>query len=255
MKKNILCFGLAGLSLMAVSCKSGYTMSDISRSRIVVDQKYDGQPDRQAVAFLEPYTRQVDIQMRPVVGQLARYMASNKPESELSNLLTDILLWSGKHYDEQPDFAVYNMGGIRAAMNAGAVDLGDILDVAPFENKISFFTLSGKNTLELFRQIAANGGEGLSHGVEMEITKDGKLRKVLLNGKPIDESGSYRVATLDYLAQGNDGLSAFKTKIEVNEPKSKADNVRELIAAYFKEKAAEGVVVDSKIEGRIKIVE
>lgn len=44
----------------------------------------------------------------------------------------------------------------------------------------------------------------------MDISKDGKLLDATLNGQPIDEKASYRVATLDYLAEGNDQLTAFK---------------------------------------------
>jgi 2',3'-cyclic-nucleotide 2'-phosphodiesterase (5'-nucleotidase family) len=230
-------------------------MTDISRSRILVDCRYDARPDAAAAAFIKPYSRQVDSLMSPVVGSVARYMSDYRPESELSNLLSDILLWSGKRYGETPDFAVYNMGGIRAAFAKGPVTLGHILDVAPFENKICFLTLSGETLKELFRQIAKRGGEGVSHGVELEITKDGKLVKALVNGKEVDEHKNYRVATLDYLAQGNDQLTAFKSHSDIKSPQGQEDNVRELIREYFKEQTTAGNVVDSKVEGRIKIVE
>lgn len=254
MKKHALYLGVVGLAIAVGSCHTPYAMDGISRTRILVDSRFDARPNEQAEAFVRPYSRQVDSLMKPVVGRVARYMACNKPESELSNLLTDILMWTGKKYGEQPDFGVYNMGGIRAALAGGEVDLGDILDVAPFENKVSFLTLTGASVKKLFGQIAARGGEGLSHGVELEITPDGKLLKAMLNGKEVEESRSYRVVTLDYLAQGNDQLTAFKEKTNVNEPKGTDANVRSLIAEFFKEKTAAGVVVDSKIEGRVKVV-
>ena len=143
MKKNILFLWLMAATLGVCSCRTHYAMSGISRTRIVVDKRCDAHPDAEAAAFVKPYQHQVDSQMRPVVGQVARYMRAHRPESELSNLLTDILLKGGKAYGERPDFAVYNMGGIRAALAKGAVKLGDVLDVAPFENKICFLTLSG----------------------------------------------------------------------------------------------------------------
>ncbi len=241
--------------MMAGACRTHYAMTDISRSRILVDGRYDARPDADAAAFIKPYSRQVDSLMSPVVGSVSRYMAAYRPESELSNLLSDILLWGGKRYGETPDLAVYNMGGIRAAFAKGSVTLGHILDVAPFENKICFLTLSGAKLGELFRQIAKRGGEGVSHGVELEITKDGKLAKALVNGKEVDEHKNYRVATLDYLAQGNDQLAAFKSRTDMKSPQDKMDNVRELIKEFFREQAAAGNVVDSKVEGRIKVVE
>ena len=46
--------------------------------------------------------------MGPVVGSIAHDMTRHRPESELSNLLCDILVWGGKQFDEQPVFSVYN---------------------------------------------------------------------------------------------------------------------------------------------------
>lgn len=255
MKHTKIYLAAAALTLTMGACKTQHTMTGIERTRIVVDRRYDAHPDPQATAFVAPYTREVDSLMRPVVGRVAHYMAASRPESALSNLLSDILLWSGKQYGEQPDFAVYNMGGIRAAFADGNVDLGDILDVAPFENKICFLTLTGAQTRQLMEQIAMRGGEGVSHGVELTITSEGKLLSAKINGQPISDSRAYRVATLDYLAQGNDQLTAFKQATSMNAPAGKDNNVRELIANYFRAQTAQGKVVDSKIEGRIKIAE
>lgn len=255
MKKNTFWLALIAMAMAAGACHTPHVMTDISRSRILVDGRYDGHPDAEAAAFVEPYSRRVDSLMSPVVGSVARYMAAYKPESELSNLLADILMWTGKRYGERPDFAVYNMGGIRAAFAKGPVTLGNILDVAPFENKICFLTLTGANVVDLFRQMARRGGEGVSHGVELEMTRGGELLKVRINGKEVDPAGSYRVATLDYLAQGNDQLVAFKTLSDMKSPQGLEDNVRELIREFFKEQKTAGNVVDSQVEGRIKIVE
>lgn len=255
MNKQTLYMGLLGLTLTAGACSTHYGMTGIERSRVVVDSRYDARPDLGAARFVAPYQVRVDSMMKPVVGRVARYMAAHKPESELSNLLADILLWGGTRYGERPDFAVYNMGGMRAAFAEGPVTLGAILDVAPFENKISFLTLSGDKTLELMRQIAARGGEGVSRGVQLRIGRDGRLVEAKVGGQPIDPARSYRVATLDYLAQGNDQLTAFKAKTDVREGKEKCDNVREIIAEYFKADAAKGIVTDSRVEGRITIEE
>ena len=52
------------------------------------------------------------------------------------------------------------------------------------------------------------GGEGLS-GARLVITKDGKLKDAKINGQEIEPDKLYTVATLDYLAEGNDGMTAF----------------------------------------------
>lgn len=234
-------------------CASHYQVASVSKQRIVVDRRYDNKPVAQGEAFLAPYKQKVDSIMGPVVGIVACDMAAERPESNLSNLLPDILMWAAKDYNEKPDFAVYNVGGIRAALSKGKVTYGDILDIAPFENKISFISLTGENVLKLFSQIAARGGEGLSHGVELLLSKDLKLVSARLNGEEIDPARSYRITTIDYLAQGNDGLTAFKAGTDLNSPKEDKNNSRYIIVNYFREQQAKGLAVDSKVEGRVRI--
>lgn len=232
-----------------------YRVAKVERTRIHVDKRFDASPDAEAAAFIAPYKQKVDSLMTPVVGSTAHYMKAFKPESELSNLLCDILVWAGRDFDEKTVFSVYNMGGIRAALAEGEVTIGDVNEMAPFENKICFLTLTGEKVLELFQQIAKRGGEGVSHSVKLVITRDGKLVSATLNGEPIDPAASYRVATLDYLAEGNDQLTAFKSGTDAKMPNGKEHNVRYLIMDYFREKAAEGKPVESKVEGRIIVTE
>ena len=240
------------LSLAASSCSSGYRITGFKRSRILVDSTADVATSKAVADFIAPYRQQVDSIMSPVVGRTACYMSASRPESKLSNLLADILVWCGRDYNERPDFAVYNMGGIRSAFAKGDVTYGDVLDVAPFENKICFVTLTGDKVKELFGQIAAVGGEGLSHGVELRITTGGRLKSALLNGGEIVPGKTYRVATLDYLAQGNDNMTAFKAATDINSPQGKDNNIRFIIMKYMEELAGQGLEVKAEIEGRIK---
>lgn len=246
---------LAAPVLLALSsaCQSHYELAGVSRTRMLVDSRYDARTNAEAASFIAPFTQHVDSLMSPVVGQSARYMASGRPEGTLSNLLPDILVWASPRFGEQPDFAVYNMGGIRAALPEGDVTVGDVLDVAPFENKICFLTLTGEKVEELFSQMAMRHGECVSHAVRLVISKDGKLLSATVAGKPIDPARSYRIATLDYVAQGNDQLAAFKAKTQVVSPQEEENNVRYLIMDYFREQAARGVRVDSPLEGRVVV--
>ena len=238
---------------MVSACRSHYQLVGVERTRIIVDSRYDQQPDEAAAKFLEPFKRVNDSIMGPVMGAVAHNMHAERPESDLSNLLADILLWAAKDYGEQPVLAVYNMGGIRADLTKGKVTYGDLLDVAPFENKICFVTLSGEHLLELFGQIAKTGGEGVSKGTELVITPNGKLVSARLHGKEIDPAGSYRVTTVNYLLEGNDKMMAFRKGTDIVSPQDASNNSRFLIMKYFKEKENKGEVVDARIEGRIKV--
>lgn len=252
MKKYLF---LAGCSIffMLSACTTHYKLTDVSRTRILVDRTYESPVDAKAMAFLAPYKEKVDSFMSPVVGNCAHDMSVSRPESTLSNLLPDVFIFMSKNYGERPQFAVYNMGGIRAGLSKGPVTFGDVLDVAPFDNKITFLTLTGEKVTELFQQIAKRGGEGVSEGVKLVISKDGNLISATLYGKEIDPKAEYRVATIDYLAEGNDGLTAFKSGTNIKSPADEKDNARNVIANFFREKRAKGQTVSSKVEGRITI--
>ena len=250
-KKSFLYFAM--LSALLVSCKQHYELTSVERSRILIDKRYDANPDAEAQAFMAPYKAEVDKEVAPVVGRSATYMWAGRPESNLSNLLTDILVWAGKLYNEQPDFAVYNIGGMRAAFPEGDITKGDVLEVAPFENKVCFVTLTGQKVLELFSQMAVRKGEGLSHEVKVVATKQGKVESATIKGQPVDPKASYRIATIVYVAQGNDGMVAFKDKTDVVAPAEDKDNLRFIIENYFLELTSQGKVADAKVEGRFII--
>ena len=251
-RKTVYLVGLSAM-LMGTGCASHYELASVKRTRILVDSRYDAAPDAAAAKFMEPYKHRVDSVMGPVVGEVDHDMTAHRPESDLSNLLADIMVWGAKDYHEKVDFGVYNMGGIRAALSKGKVTYGDVLDIAPFENKICFVTLTGAKVLELFSQMAHTGGEAVSRGVELVFTRDHKLKSARLNGKEIDPKASYRIATLDYLAQGNDKMEAFKSATNVVSPQESSNNTRFIIMNYFKEQTSQGKVVNAHKEGRIRV--
>ena len=240
-------------TLMVSCAPKHYQLTGVERSRIIIDSRFDQNPDEAAAAFLAPYKRVNDSIMRPVVGQVAHNMHATRPESDLSNLLADILVWTSKDYNEQPVLGIYNMGGIRADLTKGDVTYEDVLSVAPFENKIAFVTLTGEQLMMLLKQIAGRGGEGVSKGLELVIDKDSQLVSARLHGQAIDPAASYRIVTLNYLLEGNDGMDAMCLGSDKVSPSDKSNNVRFLIMNYFREKMAQGLVVDAQVEGRIKV--
>ena len=253
MRKTVLLHGALAVVLLASCSSRHYQLTSVERTRIIVDSRYDQHPDESAAKFMAPYKRVNDSLMAPIMGRVAHNMHAQRPESDLSNLLADILVWAAKDYHEQPVLGVYNMGGIRADLTKGDVTYEDVLSVAPFENKICFVTLTGEQLMRLFSQIAARGGEGVSKGAELVITKDNRLVSARLHGQEIDPKADYRVTTINYLLEGNDGLGAFTEGSDKVAPEDRSNNSRFLIMNYFRDKQARGEVVDAQVEGRIVV--
>lgn len=248
---------LAFLMLVALlsACATRYHVTGITRTRCLIDATYDQPVPQQVADFMQPYKQQVDQLFSPVIGETPKDLIVDRPESPLGNLLADIMMWAAKDYGEQPDFGVYNKGGIRASIAKGDITIGDVVDVAPFENRICFVTLSGEKVLELMGQIVYRGGEPVSREVKIFATKDNQLRNVTINGKEVDPKASYRVVTVDYVAHGNDRMAAFKDGTQKREFTGEEDLTRSIIIKYCKEMTRQGKVIDSEVEGRYIIVE
>lgn len=243
-------------SLAFMACTSHrYSVESMDFQRYTIDAKYDKAKNDAAEAFIAPYKHAVDSIMSPVVGRAAHDMTARRPESLLSNFLTDILVASGSQFGEKPDLGIYNIGGIRASISKGDITVGDIIDVAPFENKICFLTLTGKDLTSLFEQIAARHGEGVSKEVKAVITKDGKLVSLLIKGQPVHPEAKYRIATIDYLSEGNDGMPAFTFGTDRKMLTDKSNNLRFIIIDYFKELSRQGKEAEAKLDGRITVTE
>ena len=61
----------------------------------------------------------------------------------------------------------------------------------------------------------------------------------------------YRIATNDFLAQGNDKMLAFKKKTDYVGFDDKTYNAREVIAKYFTYMMNHGIKVNPQVEGRV----
>ena len=259
MKPNrIMCMIPAGIVagiFMFSSCHSGYSLASVEGNRIEVTAALDANPDSTAIAILTPYQKTVDSIMSPVIGQSARFMDRFRPESELSNLVADILRCSASAYIGRiADVGVTNMGGLRTALPEGDITYGNIYEITPFENTLCIVTMNGVLLRELFENIAAVHGEGLS-GACLEISGDGKLLDATVAGKEIEDSKEYKVATLDYLAEGNDHMTAFAKVGDADKLLPEKATVRQLFLNYVNEQTKAGKKIDSKIEGRITVKE
>ena len=201
--------------LLLVGCKSHhYTLQSLHPHRIEVTKALDAHPSAEAEAFIAPFRAGVDSLRAPYIGQSEMYMTSGRPESLLSNWVADALVAAGQRMGYQPDLGICNIGGLRAAMPKDTVRRGDILSISPFENFFTILKMKGSDVQALMQDIAAVHGEGVSSSARLVITRDGKLKSATIAGKPIDPDATYVIATLDYLADGNDKLYSLKRSTE-----------------------------------------
>lgn len=248
MKQLTFAVLLAGV-IGSTGCSSGYSLVSVEGSRVAMTSMYEEQADKNALQLLKVYKDSVDAVMTPVIGYAPEIMKAYRPESPLSNLIADVLRESAQlKTGVLPEVGVMNMGGIRNILNAGAVTFSSIYEISPFQNALVIVEMKGSDLKELFGQIAAVHGEGLS-GASLVISKEGELRNAKVGGKEIDLEKVYRVATIDYLAEGNDHLEAFRKSINKTVPSDAI--LRDLLIDYVQRCEKQGKPVQAKVEGRI----
>ena len=138
-------------------------------------------------------------------------MAAGLPESLLGNWAADVLVEGSTATGlERADMGLMNVGGLRNNMPEGVVRRGDVMLISPFENRLVVLEMQGKDVKELMENIASRGGEGVSSSVRLVIGPDRKVASATIGGKEIEDNRTYRIATLDYLAEGNDYMTALK---------------------------------------------
>ena len=231
-------------------------ITSIAYSRIIVDDRYDAYRDSSAEKFLKPYTDSIATLLAEKVGEMERSLDNERPESEMGNLVADIFVWMADDVvGDTVDFAVVNLGGLRTEFERGPVTFGNVLRVAPFENFFVVLTLKGEYVQQLFQQIASRGGEGVSSEVRLVVDSDDSRQLVAatIGSKPVSPERQYRIATIDYLAQGGDDMSAFSHKTDYVEPTSRSLIMREVIASYFRYMSEQGHKVDARREGRLAL--
>lgn len=224
-----------------------YKVRSFAWERLEVTSELDATPSAIASAIVAPYKVSVDSIMAPVLGMSRVAMTVCRPESLLSNWAADVMVEGGTATGLEPaDMGLINMGGLRNNMPEGVVRRGDIMLISPFENHVVVLEMKGVDLLELMHDIAATGGEGVSSSVRMEISADGKLLSCTIGGKEILPHHIYTIATIDYLAEGNDKMTALKKAVNRHETGILA---RDAMMDYV----IKHRVIDSKIEGRIVV--
>ncbi len=237
--------------LLLTACRPAYEVTRAEGGRIAVDSVWDAAVDSEAIALLAPYKARVDSLQHIVIGTAKETLDRGYPESALSNLIADVLRDAGTRLAGKPvDMGLVNFGGIRSLLSQGPVSLGDIYEIVPFENIVCILTMDGNTLSRLFAQIAAAGGQGIS-GAELVIGKQGELWQASVGGKPVEAGRLYTIATIDFVAEGNDGMTACG---EAGHRECfDGCTLRGVVVDYIQSLTAAGKPVTSRRDGRITV--
>lgn len=160
--------------------------------------------DEVVEALVEEWVTLVDAALGELVGHSVTGL--QHPSWPLANWVTDAWLAA---YPEA-DAAVLNFGALRQALPSGAFDVGDVLGVLPFDNRIVIAELSGAE-LSAFvaERVAGCPAQGSCYpavaGMRFDRASDPLVIEIA--GASIDPAASYTVLTTDYLFYGGGGAA------------------------------------------------
>ena len=215
-----------------------------------LDSRYDGGDDTAVDRAMAKYDSMLAPLQEVVCYSKAVYY-KEKPESGLSNFAVDALREFAENYSgEKIDISLLNFGGIRTELPKGAVRVYDVLSIFPFNNGLSILEVEGRSLKRIFDRMASKNKIEPLGGVRIKID-GGRIKECTIGGKPFDPGRNYKVATIDFLVTGGDGIDWGEGII------SRADTgvmLRDVIISVMKDKMAAGETLDLKRDGRMVVI-
>lgn len=169
--------------------------------------------------ILEEYREQIDIDFNvgQVIGyaeeMLTRY-GTTGGDSMLGNFTAEAMrTFPGV----ETEIALTNTLGIRADIAPGDITIDELFNSMPFDNTITTMFLSGREVQELLDYVAYRSGErGCNSQAQVAGIRftmnclDEVAEDILINGQPLDENGTYELATNNYIAHGGSGFTVLE---------------------------------------------
>lgn len=161
----------------------------------------------------------IDNMLSEKVGHTEVYLDGERShvrayETNLADLATDSMRW---YTDSQVAFV--NGGGIRASIQQGDITLKDVYDVMPFQDNLVTMTVTGQTLYDVMELSYKRAGDmsgsliqvsGIT--VHYDTSKDpmSRVTSITIDGEEVDLDATYTVCTIDFLATGGNGMTAFE---------------------------------------------
>ena len=210
---------------LTIDPASGAVQGVAVRNVPVVAGQYPADP--KVAAYLASVKAQSQAALERPIARVAARSAQRKQndagESALGNLIADAVLEATRVRGAQVGFM--NGGGMRSDFDVGAnltATFGQVQVVLPFSNTLVVMEMTGVQLRGLLEQQFERPGSGaeramlqVSHSLRYRwndaLPKGAKVvaGSIRIDGVPLDDATTYRVATNSFLAEGADGFPMF----------------------------------------------
>ncbi|MGO4728145.1 MULTISPECIES: bifunctional metallophosphatase/5'-nucleotidase [unclassified Inquilinus] len=217
------------------------------------------EPDAEIQAKVDSYNKALNDALGVVIGKTAVELDSQRGsvrtrETTMGDLIADGVRWG----TPGAQIAIINGGGVRGdRLIAAGTELTrkDILAELPFGNVAVLLELKGADIRAALEsgvsQVEAVAGRfpqvsGLAFTWDPAKPPGSRIVSVTVDGEPLDDAATYRVATNDYMAGGGDGYAAMtRGKVLVDASAGR------LMATVVMDYVTSVGTVAPKVDGRI----
>lgn len=237
--------------LLLFSCSHSLYVHQISATNVMVNPE-NTVVDSLVQSVIKPYRDSIEHDMSKLVAMSETPLKRGKPESKLTNLVSDILLEKGIEYCKSANLPIkqvvsyMNYGGFRGSLPQGKITVGNLFELMPFENEVVIIQISGEAIQKMAEKIAARGGEGVA-GMSLGIRNE-KVGTLKIAGKEVDPAKTYWLVTSDYIASGGDQMSMFMNPVDRISTKLK---LRDVLIIALNDRYKRDGMISVKEDGRI----
>jgi 2',3'-cyclic-nucleotide 2'-phosphodiesterase (5'-nucleotidase family) len=199
------------------------------------------EPDAEMAAVVEKYearlSKQLDVAIATTQIELdSRNATVRMQEAAIGDLIADSM-----RAGTGADIAITNGGGIRGGRvypPGSTITRRDLMAELPFRNTIALLDISGRliragleNGFSILPRAAGRFPQvsGLNIVVDPSRPVGQRLVSVIADGKPLEDTKIYKLATNDFMARGGDGYEAFNNVTEIISPHDGPLMINELI--------------------------
>jgi len=157
------------------------------------------------------------------------------------------------------DVGLVNGGGLRSDLlyKAGPITNRIVYSILPFKNKVVMIAVTGaelRSALErgVSRIIEQTEDGGFPQIAGLRFVYNGlrppgsRITSVTVGGQPLDDNKSYKLATISYIAGGNEGYDMFRGKADLLPPGSNQTD-----ADLVRQKIKQALKISPTLDGRI----
>jgi len=220
---------------------------------VKMDSTFDKGADLTIETYMNHLRQEKDKVMDRFIGNSKALLTSFSPMSPLSNLVVDMLFGWGNEYllskkMEKADLGVLNFGGIRAALQQGRITIGDIYQIFPFDNTVTFVSLKGSELKRMFDGFTEKRNTALAN--VQTIYSTGKLISCTIGGFPIENDKIYTMVTINFIATGGDD---FLKNIHLESVTNLDAQLRDIFIEEIQKKTANNLEIEAVRDDRVII--